>query len=101
MARPWSPPPQNASGLTVVWTMGGTVSAKTDITLNLNPFKRENSSGRPDKFTITVTLAAGAGLYQTLVAEWLNAALNSDTSGSESIPDEYAKQGTFVPFIDD
>lgn len=91
--------PQGQSGLTIAWTLGGTVSAVSNITLSLNPFKVSNAGGTRDKFTVTVTLAAGAGLIQTLAAEELNAVFNSDTSGSESISDNYAMQGTFQPFI--
>lgn len=91
--------PQNASGLTVTWTMGGTVSAVSNVTLSLNPFKVENASGVPDRFTVAVTLSAGAGLIQTILAEEFNACLNSDTSGFESISDGYAKAGTFTAYI--
>lgn len=90
---------QNSSGLTVSWTLGGTVTAVTNIVLSLSPFKLQNANGVPDKFTVTVTLAASPGLIQTILAEEVGAILNSDTSGSESISDNYAKQGTFVPFI--
>jgi len=90
---------QNASGLTVSWTLGGTVSATVNITLELNPFSVENAGGVPDKFTVTTTLSGSAGLIQEILADEFLAHLNSDASGSESIPDNYAKQGTFVPFL--
>ncbi len=90
---------QNSSGLTIAWTLGGTVSAVSNITLSLNPFKVQNANNVADKFSIAVTLTAGAGLIQTILAEELGATLNSDTSGSESISDNYAKAGTFTPFV--
>lgn len=91
--------PQNASGLTIAWTLGGTVSAVSNVTLSLNPFKAENANGVPDKFTVAVTLSAGAGLIQTILAEEFGAFLNSDTSGSESISDGCAKAGTFTAYL--
>ena len=90
---------QNQSGLTIAWTLGGTVTAVTNITLELNPFKLSNLGKTPDKFTVAVTLSAAPGLYQTLMVEEFNVALNSDVLASESISDNYPKQGTFTPFI--
>lgn len=91
---------QNASGLTVAWTLGGTESANSSWTLDLQPFYAENTSGVPDQFTVTVTVAS-EGLIQTILAEELDppARLNSTTSGSETIDDGYAKHSTFFPFI--
>lgn len=91
--------PQNQSGLTIDWELAASVSAVSDIVLSRNPFKRQNATGRADMFSVEVTVAANPGLYQTILAEELNAALNSDTAGSESISDDYVKRGTFVPYI--
>lgn len=92
---------QRSSGLTISWSTNATPSA-TNGTLNINPAKKSNSAkGVPDKATVTITVAASPGLYQTLLAEELPAGgqLHSTTAGSETIPDAYAKQGTFVPFL--
>lgn len=90
---------QNASGVEVSWSMGGTPSAVSNITLDLNPFKVENAGGVRDRFTIAVTVAALPGVIQTILAEELEAELNSDTLASEAISDDYVKAGTFHPFI--
>jgi hypothetical protein len=90
---------QNGSGLTVTWTAGSAPVDDTDGTVTCQPFLTENAAGKPDKFTITTSLTGTAGLIQELVGETFDAQLNSDTSGSESIPDNWAKQGTFFPFI--
>lgn len=90
---------QNSSGLNVAWTMGGTVTAVTNIVLKLNPFKISNASLVPDEFTIDTTLSGTAGEIQDLLAEYLDADLNSDPLGSESISDNYAKAGTYDPFL--
>lgn len=89
---------QRSSGLEVSWTLGGTVTAVTNIVLSLNPFKLENANGVPDEFTITTSVAASPGEIATILAEEFDAEWNTDTSGSESIPDNYAKAGTYVPF---
>lgn len=90
---------QNGSGLTVTWTAGSAPVADATGTLTLQPFLVENSSGFPDKFTIATSLSGTSGLIQKILAEEFDVALNSDTSGSESIPDNWAKAGTFHPFI--
>jgi hypothetical protein len=90
---------QNGSGMTVTWTAGSAPVADTTGTLLLQPFLVENSAGFPDKFTITTSVTGTPGLIQKMLAEEFDVALNSDTSGSESIPDNWAKVGTFVPFI--
>lgn len=91
---------QNASGLTVTWTVGSAPVASTVGTLSCNPFFVENASrGLPDRFTITTSLSGAAGVWQTMLAEELDATLNSDTAGSASIPDAYCMQGTFPPFL--
>lgn len=90
---------QNGSGLTVTWTAGSAPVADATGTLTLQPFLVENSSGFPDKFTVTTSLTGTSGLIQKILAEEFDVALNSDTSGSESIPDNWAKAGTFAPFL--
>lgn len=85
---------QNASGLTIVYKAGSAPVAATQGTLNLNPFKVQNSSRIADGFTIDVAVAASPGSFQSLVSRmWPGAHLNSDTSGSESISDDYVKAG--------
>ncbi len=91
--------PQNTSSLYVNWTAGSAPVADTTGTVTCNPFLVENASGKPDRFTIATSLTGTAGLYQELVGELFDAALNSDASGSESIPDNYVKAGTFFPFL--
>ena len=90
---------QNGSGLTVTWTAGSAPVTTTTGTVTCQPFLVENAAGRPDKFTITTSLTGTAGLIQELAGELFDAQLNSDTSGSETIPDNWAKQGTFAPYL--
>lgn len=91
---------QNSSGLTINGKVGSGPTTNTTGTLNLNPFRRQNASLVPDEFSVTVTVAASPGLIQTLIADLTQGGtLNSDTSGSESIPDAYAMANTFPPFI--
>jgi hypothetical protein len=89
---------QNGSGLVISWTTGGTVSAVTNITLDLQPFLVQNSNNVPDEFTVTVT-ASSEGRFQTIMAEEFGAQLNSTTSGSETITDESCGAGTFFEFL--
>ena len=89
---------KNGSGLTISWTMGGTVSAVTNITLDTNPFVTQNADGVPDNFSVTTSISGTPGLIQLTVGEELGYALNSDTAGSETIEDEHMMAGTFVPF---
>lgn len=91
---------QNGSGLTIGMTAGSAPVAGTTGTLNLNPFKVQNASRIADSFTIAVTVAASPGQYQSVVGRMFPGAyLNSDTSGSESISDDYVKAG-FPVFAD-
>lgn len=91
---------KNGSNLQVVWELGGTESATTG-TLDLQPPKVDaDDNGTPDEFTIAVT-ATAPGLFQTLLSRALQAELNATTSGSETIKDEWVKQGTFPPFAVD
>lgn len=89
---------QNGSGLVVTWTMGGTVSATTNITLTLQPFYVENTAGVPDEFDVSVTVSS-EGAYQTILAEEFGAQLNATTSGSETIEEGTVKAGSFFEFI--
>lgn len=92
---------QNGSGLEIAGTIGSGPTTTTEGTLLLNPFRVENTSGVPDRFTITVTVAAGGGLVQTILAEHFNSDgsyLNSTTSGSETVDDDYARANTFTAF---
>lgn len=90
--------PQNSSGLTVTWTVGSAPVTSTNSTLALNCFKTQNSQGVPDEFSVTVSVAASPGVYMSILADETNAALRGDTSGSESISDNYVKAGTFPPY---
>lgn len=92
---------QNGSGLQVTGTIGSSPTTTTAGTISLQPFRVTNASGVADKFTITVTVTAGAGRYQTLLAEHFapdGAQLNSTTSGSETISDDYVRANTFAAF---
>ncbi len=91
--------PQNASGLTVTWTVGSGPTATTTGTVDCNAFYTKNANNVPDKFRVTTSVTGTAGLYQTILAEELDAMLNSDASGSETIQDDWVKQGTFAPFL--
>ncbi len=90
---------QNGSGLTVTWTAGSAPVNTAPGTVDCNAFYVENAGGVPDKFRVTTSVTGTPGLIQKMLAEELDAFLNSDTSGSESIPDAYATQGTFPPFL--
>lgn len=91
---------QNSSGLSVVWTAGSAPVDTTTGTLALQTFKTSNANGVQDKFVVTVTIAAAPGLIQTTIAEEIagSPSLNSAAVTSETIPDNYMKQGTFPPF---
>lgn len=92
---------QNGSGLEITGTIGSGPTTTTTGTLLLNPFRVENSSGVPDQFTIAVTVASSPGLVQTILSQHFNADgsyLNSTTSGSETLDDDYARANTFAAF---
>lgn len=92
---------QNGSGLTVTGTVGSGPTDTTTGTLDLQVFKVENANGVPDEFTIAVTVAAGAGLVQTMLSQHFapnGVQLNSTTSGSETLDDDYARANTFSAF---
>ena len=87
------------SALHVTWALGGLPTAGAVGTLDCNPFFVKNRAGVPDKFTITTSVVGQPGLIQRMLADELDAVLNSDAPGAESIPDEWAMAGTFVPFL--
>lgn len=87
----------NGSGVVIAWTAGALPVAGATGTLSCQPFLTLNSSGRPDSFKVTTSVTGTPGLYQQLMGRVFDAQLNSDTSGSESIPDGYVKAGTFTP----
>lgn len=90
---------RNGSGLTVNWTLGGTVSASSAISVDLNFFAVQNANLVPDRFEVAVSLTS-TGVAAKLIAERLRARINEDTSGSESIPDSLlALVNTFVPYV--
>lgn len=89
---------KRGSGITVSWTLGGTVSAIATITLNLNFFVTQNSDGVPDSFSITTSVSGTPGIMQEIIGDELDYSLNSDASGSESVADGYATAGTFPRF---
>lgn len=91
--------PQNGSGLTVNWTVGSGPTTATTGTVTCQPFLVENAGGFPDKFTITTSLTGTGGVTQRLLAEVFDADLNSDTSGSEALPDTWTIAGTFFPYL--
>jgi hypothetical protein len=90
---------QNGSGLAITWTVGSAPVAATTGTISCQPFLVENADGKPDQFEIETSETGTPGLYQKLMGRLFDAALNSDTSGSESISDLAVKVGTFHPFI--
>lgn len=89
---------KNGSGLTVVGTIGSGPTTTTSGTLDLQVFKSQNSSNVADSFYIDTTVTAGGGEIQTIMTEEFEYPLNSDTSGSESISDDYAKGNTYEEF---
>ena len=88
---------QNNSNLEVSWQLGGTVTAVTG-TLLLNPFRIDRGDDLPDQFSVTVTIAAGPGLIQTIMSEEYNTFLNSAVAGAETADDGYIKAGTFADY---
>lgn len=88
---------QNGSGLVINGKAGSAPVDNTQGTLDLNGFYSDNGE-EPDSMEFSVTVPAG-GEYQRLIRDVFGAELNSDTSGSESIPDTYAKQGTYVDVL--
>lgn len=90
---------QNGSGIQVDWTAGSAPVDLAEGTVDLNFFVSDNGSGVADQFTVSVTKAAAAGLIQTLIGEQLLSFLNSETSGSETIPDAFVKASAFVPRV--
>lgn len=89
---------QNGSDLVITWTTGGTMSAVSNITLDLQPFLVQNANNVPDEFSVTVS-ASSEGRYQTIMAEEFGAQLNSTTSGSETLSDESCGASTFFEFL--
>lgn len=87
------------STVQVTWKAGTAPVAGTTGTLDLQGWYKKNDSGIPDSFTIAITESGTPGLIQKHVGKWFDAELNSDTSGSETITDDYIKQGTFLPFV--
>jgi hypothetical protein len=90
---------QNASSLTVAWTVGTAPVALATGTVSCQPFLVQNSQGRPDTYSIATSVTGTPGLIQELLGELFDAAVNSDVSGAESLPDAWATAGTFFPFL--
>lgn len=91
--------PKNASGLYVTWTLGGTVSAGSTITLDLNFFYSQNSDNTTDSFELETTLTS-SGKCSKIVQRLLNYKLNGDSSGNELLADTFmADVNTFVPYL--
>lgn len=75
-------------------------AAPTDTntgSINLQVFKKQNTAGVPDKFTVDIT-RSDAGIFQKLNAEELGYRYNSAASGAETIDDSYATAGSFPPY---
>lgn len=89
---------KNGSGLTVVGVVGSGPTTTTSGTLDLQVFKSQNSNNVSDSFYVDTTVTAGGGEIQTIMTEEFQYPLNSDTSGSESISDDYAKANTYEEF---
>jgi hypothetical protein len=82
------------SGLSGTAIIGTAPTTTTEGNINLQPFKAQNSDGRPDKFTIDITRGA-LGEFQHYLADLVGFALNSTTAGSETLDDSYVSAGTF------
>lgn len=89
---------QNGSGLTVNWTSGLAPVDTTTGTVTCNPFLVLNASGFADKFTVTTSVTGTPGIIQRMMSEVFDFALNSDTSGNESLPDTWLGP-TFFPYL--
>lgn len=83
-------------GLEIVWVAGSAPNADEEFDLNCNFLSWRNAQNNPDSFTQVVSVTTEA-LYQRLLGKYFRWALNSDTLGSETIKDGWAKQGTFPP----
>ena len=90
---------QRSSTLTVSGQVGSAPTNGGTFEITCQPFVVENANGTPDRFTIAVTIAANPGLYQKIMGDEFNTSLNSDTSGSESIEDDYVQANTFADFL--
>lgn len=77
-----------------------TGSAPTDGNqgdINLQTFRQFNSNGVSDEITFSVTVSS-RGQFQRYIADIGQYYLNSATSGSEDIDENYVSAGTFVPY---
>ncbi|MCA9569187.1 MAG: hypothetical protein KC656_15165, partial [Myxococcales bacterium] len=86
------------TSLSIAWKVGSGPVTTTTGTVTMNPFKSARSADQqPDRFSVTVTVTAGAGIIQTVLARHFGdgAFLASATAGSETIPDEWATAGVW------
>lgn len=91
---------QNGSQLTIYGKVGSAPVDGTTGTLVLGCFVTRNADNVPDKFEIAVTVSGTPGKAQETIVEELGYHLNSDSSGSEAIPESLLIQvNTFPPFI--
>ena len=89
---------RNASGLQISGSMGSAPVNATTGTINLNFFRVQNATGRPDSFTVGVTLTS-EGLISRVLARLPilggnGYRLNGVASSSELIGDGRARANT-------
>lgn len=93
---------RRGSGLTISGTTGSAPVNGTTGTLDLNYFTTQNTTGRPDAFTVAVTLTSSGVISRVLASLPLlgqnGYRLNAVASGSELITDGLAKANTFPDF---
>lgn len=87
----------NGSGLSGTVKVGSAPTNNDTGSLDLHFAKVQNGAGVPDSFSSVVTVAS-RGEFQELVALLFDYALNSDTSGGETISDELLTAGSFPPY---
>lgn len=90
--------PMNSSGIYVDWTASaGIADADTGI-LHINPFRTQNANGQPDSFRMVFSQTSKGLIQSHWTREYGGAVLNSATSGSETIPDDYLKVGQMADY---
>lgn len=86
-------------GPTITWTAGSAPVDAATGTITCNQFLVQNANGVQDKLAVMTSVTGTSGIVARILAEVFDATLNSDSSGSESLPDTYAMAGTFAPFL--
>jgi hypothetical protein len=84
---------RNRSGLTVTGKMASSPAAGNDATVDLNVFDTDGrTDGDPDRFEIAIT-ETSIGKGQIFFAEAYQYYANSDTSGGETVDEDYWQRG--------